>query len=219
MFNGRTTEATQKCHWIHKQEMEINGAFSKRRVMGTGAGHLTEACVKWKAPPAAWVTINVDGSCYRTIGKAACGGLLRDQTGSWLGGYTFNIGCCTVEEAEAWGVLQGFQAAARIGLQNIIIESDSRRTILSLKGASRCHGHCKKIIARCLGMANSFANDQYCHVLREQNRIADSLAKQALTHPFGRPQYCGRSTKLVARLGSGGSVGSDLLPTMILRSR
>lgn len=82
VFNGRTTEATQKCHWIHKQEMEINGAFSKRRVMGTGARHLTEACVKWKAPPAAWVTINVDGSCCRTIGKAACGGLLRDQTGS-----------------------------------------------------------------------------------------------------------------------------------------
>lgn len=184
-FNDRRTAADQKCLWIVKKEVEINDAFTKQRVAGASAGRHTEGLVQWEPPPANWIKINVDGSCCRTTGAAACGGLLRDHRGRWLGGFLYNIGRCTAEEAETWAVLQGLRAANRFGYQNILIESDSKRTVRSLQDASKRHGPCRNIITACFGLVRQFTNVHFGHVFREQNRVADILAKQALSQPIG----------------------------------
>lgn len=108
-----------------------------------------------------------------------------NHSGHWLGGFTYNIGCCSVDEAEAWGVLQRMTLAARWGFRNIIVESYSMTMIESLHGVTRLHGHVNNIISRCMKARKDFANMDFCHVYMEQNRVADALAKQAGTHDMG----------------------------------
>lgn len=52
------------------------------------------------------------------------------------------------------------------------------------------------IIRRCHLEATGFENVVFIHVFREQNRLADSLAKSALTHTPGFYQYAEVSSDL-----------------------
>nr|GLL49984.1 uncharacterized protein LOC109190924 [Ipomoea trifida] len=72
-----------------------------------------------------------------------------------------------------------------LGLRDIIVESDSKRVIQVLMHASRMRGNSGNVINRCFGLTRRFANVQFRNVFREQNRVADSLAKQALSLPIG----------------------------------
>nr|GMC93188.1 putative ribonuclease H [Ipomoea batatas] len=150
-------------------------------VVGMNTGHPVDEVVRWTVPPSGWIKINVDGSCTQSTGAAACGGLSQDHQGRWLRGFMHNIGCCSIEEAEAWGVIQGLYVALQLGVRNIMVESDSKDKIDSCCGLRRLQGNKGNIINRCTEMAKRFTNITFCHVFREQNRSADYLAKQVLS--------------------------------------
>ncbi|XP_039033399.1 uncharacterized protein LOC120169281 [Hibiscus syriacus] len=50
----------------------------------------------WKPPPAGWNCFNTDGGVETHSGNGSIGGVLRDSSGSWLGGFAKNIGVSTV---------------------------------------------------------------------------------------------------------------------------
>nr|GMD89526.1 uncharacterized protein LOC109157018 [Ipomoea batatas] len=70
-------------------------------------------------------------------------------------------------------------AALRIGVHNLIVESDSKRTIDILRGGPGVPTQHNNIITRCLGVAKSFHRAKFYHAYREQKRVANKLAKQA----------------------------------------
>nr|GLL21386.1 uncharacterized protein LOC109193865 [Ipomoea trifida] len=92
---------------------------------------------------------------------------------------------CSVAEAEAWGVFQGLQMVARRGISNLIVESDSKVTIDQLRGLKHTLGQRNNVIARCISAATAFDAIRFTHVLRTQNRLADALAKMALSNHNG----------------------------------
>lgn len=146
------------------------------------AARLVEIAIAWKKPELDWMKVNVDGSYSAVDGSASCGGVLRDNTGSWRRGFMCNLGICSIGEAEAWGVLHGLHLAARIGVHYLIVECDSKTTVdLLRRKESRRQGTYHNLIQRCLEMGKAFRKVEFCHVYREQNRIVDTLAKQALT--------------------------------------
>jgi len=71
------------------------GSTKKQRVERNIARH---------SPPFVFIKINADGSVMSSQGPAAAGGLLRDHCGNWLGGFSANLGNCSVFRAETWGV-------------------------------------------------------------------------------------------------------------------
>nr|GMD39155.1 putative ribonuclease H-like domain-containing protein [Ipomoea batatas] len=117
--------------------------------------------------------MNVDGSHSMARGAAGCGVVLRDANGGWIEGFTYNIGHCSIGEAEAWGVLQGLLMASRHGISNLIVESDSKP------------GQHNSVLNRCIAAVGSFCQVLSTHAYREQNRIADAMAKRALLGSSG----------------------------------
>lgn len=185
VFNDRRIALEHKITWISQQVQTIDKAFTTSQVAGMRSGILVECEVQWQKPPYGWIKVNVDGSCNPTNGTTSCGGIIRDHHGKWLGGYMYNIGSCSSEEAEAWGILQGLYAASRVGGTNIIIESDSSRMVEVFEGGCTGRGCSLNICRRGLHFAKGFVSIKFGHVLREQNRAADYLAKQALLLPMG----------------------------------
>lgn len=58
----------------------------------------------WKPPLVGWLSLNIDGACKENIGLAWCGGLVRDEWGRWICGFSKRIENCSAFEADLWGV-------------------------------------------------------------------------------------------------------------------
>ncbi|XP_031096925.1 uncharacterized protein LOC116001176 [Ipomoea triloba] len=197
VFNNRSLPFDQKLRWIKRQEDEIKSAFVKVGVQGLSANRSAASQVSWTKPTIGYVKLNVDGSwsahevkagCGGVIRdahevKAGCGGVIRDHDGNWLGGFVANIGICSVEEVEAWAVWHGLRFALNRGYQNLIVESDSRTVIELLNHSGFSTGGLTNLLERCREEMVNFQSLDLCHVFREQNRIADALAKLALVSP------------------------------------
>ena len=50
-----------------------------------------------------WLNLNTNGPGFNHFG-GACGGTLRDCKGNFRGGFSTDLGLCTITEAELWGV-------------------------------------------------------------------------------------------------------------------
>eukprot|EP00256_Glycine_max_P054420 XP_014621258.2 heat shock 70 kDa protein-like [Glycine max] len=61
----------------------------------------------WRCPPNGWVCLNTDGSVFENhrngCSGSACGGLVRDSSGCYLGGFTVNLGNTSVYFSGAMG--------------------------------------------------------------------------------------------------------------------
>jgi hypothetical protein len=49
----------------------------------------------WKAPTAGWFVLNTDGAAKTGVGKAGCGGVLRNDIGVWMEGFAKGLGDTT----------------------------------------------------------------------------------------------------------------------------
>ena len=74
--------------------------------------------IGWELSPSNWVKINSDGSVLDSV-KASCGGLIRDDSGAFLDGFSMNLGSCLITIAEVWGALYGLELAWNKGFHLI----------------------------------------------------------------------------------------------------
>nr|GMD04023.1 F-box/kelch-repeat protein At1g80440-like [Ipomoea batatas] len=100
-------------------------------------------------PPLGWVKINIDGSYNPTTRKAACEGLARDNHGDWIKGFTFKIGTCSPEAAEAWALLKGIQMAKMLGSRYKCFESDSLNIVKAINQNMSLNNVADNIVHAC----------------------------------------------------------------------
>ena len=48
--------------------------------------------VRWEKPPDGWSKLNTDGSVLGSMGIAGCGGIVRNNQGGWVVGFSRHIG-------------------------------------------------------------------------------------------------------------------------------
>nr|ABE87589.2 RNA-directed DNA polymerase (Reverse transcriptase); Ribonuclease H; Endonuclease/exonuclease/phosphatase [Medicago truncatula] len=127
--------------------------------------------VLWKNPSPPLLKVNTDGSVVG--GLAACGGLFRDSSGSFLGAFSCNIGLASVFHAETLAFILALEHAAHHGWRNLWLESDSTSALMIFSNSS---------LVQWL-LRNRWHNAQRLgiqvissHILHEGNRCADNLA-------------------------------------------
>ncbi|MCI20290.1 ribonuclease H protein, partial [Trifolium medium] len=81
--------------------------------------------VQWKFPRQGWIKCNTDGALVSQNQQADCGGVFRNESGAWLGGFARKLGSCSALMAELWGILSALQLAKEKGYRKVILESDS----------------------------------------------------------------------------------------------
>ena len=72
--------------------MEANGVGNIK------AAHVIS--VAWDPPSEGFVKLNVDGGCTGDLGSIIAGGVLRDHSKNWLGGFVLSKGTGSALEAE-----------------------------------------------------------------------------------------------------------------------
>ncbi|CAA0827040.1 Polynucleotidyl transferase- ribonuclease H-like superfamily protein [Striga hermonthica] len=57
------------------------------------------------------------------------GGSLRDDQGHWLGGFSMNIGTCSIMAAKLWGFFPGLSLALDLGFRHVKAEVDNASVV------------------------------------------------------------------------------------------
>ncbi|MCI17164.1 ribonuclease H protein, partial [Trifolium medium] len=108
----------------------------------------TSIRVGWVFPRNGWIKCNTDGALIPQNQQAGCGGVFRDESGTWLSGFSRKIGSCSALMTELWGILSALQAATEKGYRKVCFESDSAVAIdLIEKGCPQNHP-CASIVSR-----------------------------------------------------------------------
>ncbi|XP_062012478.1 uncharacterized protein LOC133729018 [Rosa rugosa] len=86
----------------------------------------------WIAPPPGHVKVNCD-AFWSAPNSTGLGVVIRDHTGSLLGGSTIQANCSSVEIAESEALLSGVNLAVSMNLKLVKFESDEREVVSNLK--------------------------------------------------------------------------------------
>ncbi|KAK2397577.1 hypothetical protein QL285_059137 [Trifolium repens] len=89
--------------------------------------------ILWKTPVFAWIKANTDGSA--THDSAACGGIFRDHTAKFCGGFAQKVPG-TVIHAELMAMILAMELAYSKGWKNLWLESINIGFVIILKNST-----------------------------------------------------------------------------------
>ncbi|RYR74167.1 hypothetical protein Ahy_A02g008797 [Arachis hypogaea] len=132
--------------------------------------------------------MNVDSSYFSHNNNAACGRVFRDHLDTFVKTFAYNLGRCSIMQAELWAIVKGLQLA-----------------ITNEKGALT--PTLVPLIEDIWILVNRVQHIDWRHTLREANSVADILAKkgQELIHGLHVFDYPTSEIKSALRLDGIGS--------------
>ncbi|CAJ2636465.1 unnamed protein product [Trifolium pratense] len=167
------SKANDELRWIHSD----SGEFIILKVFDVNVHHPKTPVIKevlWKPPLYNWVKCNTDGSALGSPGLASCGGIFRDYTATFLGGFSINIGNSYALHAELIGVMSAIEIAHSKGWNNLWIESDSQLVNLAFKSAHIVPWKLRNRWFNCLTLTKTM-HFRATHIYREGNCCADRM--------------------------------------------
>ncbi|MBA0872893.1 hypothetical protein Goshw_022800, partial [Gossypium schwendimanii] len=127
-----------------------------------------------------WVFLSTDGAVVRDSGYAATGGVAHDRNGNWIVGFNRFLGVCSPFEAEVWAILDGILILLNKGYKQIIIMTDNLEFAQILNDMDMEDSGITGL-RRTLRILYSEGEWRIKHIPRNQNLVADRLAKLSLS--------------------------------------
>ena len=85
--------------------------------------------VRWEKPQVVWKKLNTDGASKGNPGLAGCGGVVRDENGGWIAGFSRLIGVTSSFEAELWGLREGLIFCSNLNIHSLLVELDAKAVV------------------------------------------------------------------------------------------
>ncbi|XP_075652482.1 uncharacterized protein LOC142622815 [Castanea sativa] len=85
--------------------------------------------IRWERPGKGRLKLNTDGAASITLSLAGGGGLIRDELGNWVIGFSKRIGSTNSFMAEDWALRDGLLLCNPMNLSDIIVEIDAKALV------------------------------------------------------------------------------------------
>ncbi|GAU38380.1 hypothetical protein TSUD_147480 [Trifolium subterraneum] len=131
--------------------------------------------IGWKPHDDGWVKLNTYGAC-RERSVAACGGVLRNNHGEWIRGFSKFLGTCSAYVAELWGVLEGLKYNWSLGFRKVELNVDSVAVAKVIKEGGTASNMGYSLVKEIHRLVSFEWEVKIFHSYRETNRCADTLA-------------------------------------------
>ena len=92
--------------------------------------------VRWEVPERGTLKLNTDGATSKVLGVARGGGLIRDNQGNWVVGFSRRIGVTNSFMAEVWALRDGLMLCNQMNLSDVIVEIDAKALVDAFKNPS-----------------------------------------------------------------------------------
>jgi ribonuclease HI len=125
--------------------------------------------------------LRTDGGARGNPGPAGIGVVLEDPAGDVVAETAKGIGHATNNVAEYRALIEGLELAAREGVKDLDVFSDSLLMVEQMKGRYKVKNPgLQPLHARARNLASTFDRVRFHAVRRELNKAADALANQAM---------------------------------------
>ena len=141
------------------------------------ATHHSLKPVKWEKPAIGWRKLNSDGSSLGNPGRAGGGGLIQDEEGNWVLGYSRQIDITLSFIAELWALRDGFMLCVDRNFSTVMVEMDAKVIIEVLNNPNNTNLIISSIADDCRKLASQIPRIRFDHCYREANRSANTLAR------------------------------------------
>lgn len=111
-----------------------------------------------------------------TTGDAGAGGLLRNASGGWLGGFQRFLAVADSMVAECWALRDGLQLARSLNISAIDMKLDAKTVVDLLEGHNEENLYLTLIILDYMKLIGEFPESRVSHIFREANSAADFMA-------------------------------------------
>ena len=132
--------------------------------------------VRWEKPSMGWVKLNTDGFANASSGAAGGGGLIRDDRGNWIVGYSRKIGKTNSFLAKTWALRDGLLLCNQLNLNADMVELNAKALVDALKNPSYANTIVSSLFDDCRRLATQIPHLSIKHIYCEANRCADHLA-------------------------------------------
>ena len=88
--------------------------------------------------------------------RTGCGGLVRDEHGSWIGGFTRYIGSTNSFIAELWGLREGLLLCCNLDIDFLVVEVDAQAVVEIFKNDSYVNNAISPLLDDCRHLAARF---------------------------------------------------------------
>ncbi|KAH1091029.1 hypothetical protein J1N35_018286 [Gossypium stocksii] len=160
-------------YWSYEEVLKVSYSWAKQFSLASKvAFHKSHGYSHNFHVNSNWVSLKMDGSVRLKEGFATIGGFMCDHNDGWIMGYYRYLGNCTVVEVELWGILDGLNLILDGRFERVLIQTDNIKAVSAIqKRASR--------------NSNSALQWRIQHISREENLVADSLAKSVRSRRLG----------------------------------
>lgn len=134
------------------------------------------ANARWKPPPSGCVSLMGDGAYSSVQQRMSMGGLVRDLTGSWLGGFFAGAADGDPLYAEMQVLLLGLKFLWRNNWRKVICGVDCLK-LVSTMGKGRYDFHQYGSVLMDIHLLSRNWEVKICHAPRKGNVLADCLAE------------------------------------------
>ena len=111
--------------------------------------------IRWEKHIQGCWKLNTDGSCCGNTSLASCGGVIRDDAGRWVMGFSRSIGMTNSFAAELWGLREGLLLCNNLNINALEVELDAKSIVDALGNPSYVNNvisplldDCKLLISR-----------------------------------------------------------------------
>lgn len=130
--------------------------------------------------------LSTDGGARGNPGPAAAGFVITDDSGAVVVERGRYLGETTNNVAEYSALIDGLQTALELRAASIVIQMDSELIVKQMKGEYKIkQPHLQELAAEVKQLLARFAQYEFKHVLRAQNKAADRMVNQAIDAALG----------------------------------
>ncbi|XP_070014787.1 uncharacterized protein [Nicotiana sylvestris] len=133
--------------------------------------------IHWERPPPNKIKLNIDGAFLKEKLHAGIRGVFRNSSGNWIMGFTKSCYTSRSMQTELLALEQGLKLAVKMPFATIEIESDSTDIIKMLIDENDSSNAC---LLKCRSLMRQLKSPVIKHNFREENAVADCLAKEAV---------------------------------------
>ncbi|HRT26720.1 MAG TPA: ribonuclease HI family protein [Syntrophales bacterium] len=127
-----------------------------------------------------------DGACRGNPGLGGIGVVFKDEQGNIVGTIKGFIGSCTNNEAEYQALIAGLKEAVRRGYSRLSIYMDSELVVKQINGAYRVKSkNLSEYFQEVKDLLSAIGNYRVFHIGRNENKLADQLANEAIDEHEG----------------------------------
>jgi len=146
--------------------------------------------------------VYIDGASRGNPGPAGIGVVVKDRQGITLAEISEPIGQCTNNAAEYHALLRGLREAKLLGARTVRVFSDSELLVRQCNGEYKVKSAAlRALFSDALALCREFEHAFVEQVAREDNELADRLARQAARAAARRPARRGSGPVDLGRAG------------------